>query len=342
VRYKSRVREPLEIVEVVLARAWGRESPWHGEEHWRCVATTGIELAVATPGADPALAFLFGLLHDTRRENEQSDPGHGARAAAFARELQSEGALGGLDSAVLERLARAIELHSDGMVDDDPAIAVCWDADRLHLPRVGIEPDPERYSTPFARTEEWRDLAAAVRAAPPDWLEVGTLLDAAETRGPIAQSYRVTERLYAGGYPGPFSELEGLEKLAALGGVDVFVDLTGPDDGLRPYAESLRGGARRVAFPVPDFSVPSRERLVEILDTVDSELDAGSTVYVHCWGGIGRTGTVIGCWLVRHGASGEEALERLAVLHGPTPSGWRRSPETDEQRETVLGWRPGD
>ena len=31
-------------------------------------------------------------------------------------------------------------------------------------------------------------------------------------------------------------------------------------------------------------------------------------MYLHCWGGVGRTGTVVGCWLVRHGRTGDEAL----------------------------------
>ena len=80
-------------MEAVLPRAWRRDSPWHGETHWRCVAATGLALDEAAPGADRGLVFCFGLLHDTRRENETFDPGHGARAEAFARELRDEGAL---------------------------------------------------------------------------------------------------------------------------------------------------------------------------------------------------------------------------------------------------------
>jgi hypothetical protein len=159
--------------------------------------------------------------------------------------------------------------------------------------------------------------------------------------GPIPQSYRVTERLLAGEYPGASSSAAAAERLSAFAGVDVFLDLTHEQDGLASYEELLANGVRRVSMPVPDFSVPDERRLAGILDRIDGELAAGRTVYVHCWGGVGRTGTVVGCWLVRHGSSGEEALARLAELHGATPNGWRRSPETDAQRAAVLGWARG-
>ena len=95
---------------------------------------------------DRALVLCFGLLHDTRRENEAVDPGHGARAEAFALELRDEGALA-LDDERFRVLCEALRLHSDGLVSEDATIGACWDADRLHLPRVSIQPDPQRFST---------------------------------------------------------------------------------------------------------------------------------------------------------------------------------------------------
>ena len=51
-----------------------------------------------------------------------------------------------------------------------------------------------------------------------------------------------------------------------------------------------------------------------VLDMLDTALQAGQAVYLHCWAGIGRTGTVVGCYLVRHGLTGEQALARLVTL----------------------------
>ena len=100
-----------------------------------CSATTGLDLAAET-GADPQIVFAFGLFHDTRRENESHDPGHGPRAAVFARELHRDGDLL-LDAERLELLCLALELHADGQVSAHPTVGTCWDADRLHLGRLG-------------------------------------------------------------------------------------------------------------------------------------------------------------------------------------------------------------
>jgi protein-tyrosine phosphatase len=78
----------------------------------------------------------------------------------------------------------------------------------------------------------------------------------------------------------------------------------------------------------------------EILDVIDSALDQGGVVYVHCWGGVGRTGTVVGCHLVRRGMTGDEALARVAELFKNMQKypRRRRSPETDEQEAYVRSW----
>ena len=122
-------------------------------------------------GGDPELVFLFGLLHDTRRENEHVDPGHGPRAAEYVRELATAGRLE-LAPARLELLCGAIAEHPNGLVTGDPTVGACWDADRLHLPRVSIEPDPARFSTPHALGTEPLAAATRLRGAPPTWAEL--------------------------------------------------------------------------------------------------------------------------------------------------------------------------
>lgn len=158
----------LALVERVLGDAWRRDSGVHGEQHWWCVAATALDLLPDVPGADAELVFLFGLLHDTRRENDKVDPEHGPRAAAFTRALHADGVLR-LEDERLERLCFAIDLHAFGQVSDDPTVGACWDADRLHLPRVGMQPLPSLFSTSTAHGAHRLDQAQARRAEPVDW-----------------------------------------------------------------------------------------------------------------------------------------------------------------------------
>jgi protein tyrosine/serine phosphatase len=70
-------------------------------------------------------------------------------------------------------------------------------------------------------------------------------------------------------------------------------------------------------------------------------LAAGRNVYVHCWGGSGRTGTVVGCWLRRHGlAEPEEVLGVLQELRGSgdRDGGHKDTPQTPDQRWMVESW----
>jgi protein-tyrosine phosphatase len=97
-----------------------------------------------------------------------------------------------------------------------------------------------------------------------------------------------------------------------------------------------------VRLSIVDVSVPDEPELMEAtLDTIDAELVSGGKVYVHCWGGIGRTGTAVGCHLVRSGMSGDDALARVAELFRSMEkyTGRRRSPETAEQEDYVRSWR---
>jgi len=129
-------------------------------------------------------------------------------------------------------------------------------------------------------------------------------------------------------------------------GVTFLLDLTKEGEyGLKPYAPllleeaiALGRSVKHQRMSIPDMRIPTVEEMVHILDTIDAVLEAGHTVYIHCYGGIGRTGTVIGCYLARHGLSGEDTLAEIACLRKGTPDGWKRSPETFAQRDMVRNW----
>jgi hypothetical protein len=257
------------------------------------------------------------------REHDGRDPAHGPRAAALARRLADAGLLP-LEDAQLEALGEACELHADGLVTDDPVLGACWDADRLDLWRVGHIVDPGLLSTQEARRPARIESAQALARTGFEW---EALLRFAEWAPPRGTFWVEAGRLLAGGYAG-----ESAGRIAAEAGVTLFVDLT-EEDELEPYV------ARHVRFAVRDYTAAPPEVIAAALDAIDAELSRGGTVYLHCWGGCGRTGTVLSCWLARHGVPGETALARFAAVSFAAAG--RPCPETDEQRAAVLAWPAG-
>ena len=160
---------------------------------------------------------------------------------------------------------------------------------------------------------------------------------------PIRDSYRVAEGLLAGEYPGSSDPEEAARRIARFRGhgVTCYVDLTHPADCLEPYDRLLGEGVRRVAHPIVDFGTTTVPHMARILDDVDIALDAGGSVYVHCWGGIGRTGTVVGCWLMRHGLDRGDPIARIAVLRRDVSDAFAASPQTAAQHAMVTAWKRG-
>ena len=167
---------------------------------------------------------------------------------------------------------------------------------------------------------------------------------------PIPDAYWVVSgRLLAGEYPGAKDAAAARRKLRLFLDAEFtfFLDLT-EEGELAPYAPALleEAAARHLAvehcrMPIPDLAHRSRPRSTRMLDTIDTAIAAGRRVYVHCWGGIGRTGTIVGCYLVRHGQTGDQALAEIARLRQGTPDDYRVAPETHDQRERVRNWPLG-
>ena len=166
---------------------------------------------------------------------------------------------------------------------------------------------------------------------------------------PLPNSYWVRpKQLLAGEYPLVSNDEESAIRLQdlLLAGVTCFVDLTAEHE-LPAYGARLPeifGGRtiRHQRFTLTDHGIPdSIQQMSVILDAIDAEIHADGCVYVHCRAGIGRTGTVIGCHLVRHGHDSLEAVEALNRLWQECERSkrWSHVPETDEQEVFILEYK---
>ena len=177
-----------------------------------------------------------------------------------------------------------------------------------------------------------------------------------KTTPPTIRNYWVIEgKFLAGAYPGSPNETNHRQRIEELwgAGMRTFVNLIEEDEtnssGQRfsRYDDILRELARQAGeqvahlrFPVRDLSVPSLDGMRSILDAVDLGLAADRPVYLHCFGGVGRTGTAVCCWLLRHGlAEPQDVIKVLYDLRqADHQTKGRKAPETSEQITFVKSW----
>ena len=168
---------------------------------------------------------------------------------------------------------------------------------------------------------------------------------------PITRSYWVEPgRFLAGAFPGAPQDAEATERVRAFlhAGIRTFVNLmfdheTGHDgQPFNPYAPIVEREAERLGIdarchrlPIVDVSVPTLERMDEIQATLRESLAREAAVYVHCWGGRGRTGQVVGVHLIERGLATQESfVQHIADLRIDDEGGGP-SPESSEQIDFV-------
>ena len=92
----------------------------------------------------------------------------------------------------------------------------------------------------------------------------------------------------------------------------------------------LSGGLEVIHLPIPNFDVPKKEELEQVLDLTVLHAKAGRNIVIHCYAGIGRTGLFV-AYLARRifGFSGAEAIQwaRRYIPHAA---------EVTEQENMIL------
>jgi hypothetical protein len=113
-----------------------------------------------------------------------------------------------------------------------------------------------------------------------------------------------------------------------------------------PYVPRLRELAAErgvivecVNLPIRDACAPSPTSLQEILEMIEMGLQERTPTYLHCWGGHGRTGTVIACHLIQKGHTPQQAIEKLLRLRANLPKS--HHPFEGDQERFVRSWAGG-
>jgi protein-tyrosine phosphatase len=102
-------------------------------------------------------------------------------------------------------------------------------------------------------------------------------------------------------------------------------------DTLRVAAERAGRQVHHYGYPIPDMGVIEQSGYDKIVARLRGEIDNGRTVYLHCWGGKGRTSTVVGSLVIDGGLDYRSAIARIAELRAGTRKARDACPESATQ-----------
>ena len=125
---------------------------------------------------------------------------------------------------------------------------------------------------------------------------------------------------------------QGISKIYCLQEEIELKYLTNGEDDFQKRKEYLSSiGIDFVSSPIGDFRIPTVDQAKELTDSILSDIKEGKNILIHCMGGLGRTGTIAGCTLVRYGAAPEIAVMTVRNVRPGTL-------ETDQQVEFVKNF----
>ena len=153
--------------------------------------------------------------------------------------------------------------------------------------------------------------------------------------------------LLAGGRPllsNSSNELVRLDSLVKLG-IRSFIDLTSKNE-FSSYSKELECLSEKhkvklvySRFPIFDMAIPSIIEANEIVKLILENEKIVQPTYIHCKAGIGRTGTIIGCYLIETGIPRNGVFDKISELRQNVSTKNYSSPYQVRQKKFILSWK---
>ena len=162
------------------------------------------------------------------------------------------------------------------------------------------------------------------------------------TMKPTGYSYRVDLNVWAGEYPvWDWDDSIGRMQIQLFTdfGINFFIDLTESGE-MPPYAQFLSPSIERYRLHIPNRGTPAAvEDVVRLFQVIEYTLSDKpfTNIYIHCLGGVGRTGTIVACYYIyfKQMAADEALAEMRRMFSSHERAVWMSVPETEAQIDFI-------